>query len=65
MMILIDVIGVMMNKDGLRGYSMCNFGSEEKEKYVHEDWGNIQAGMDEKKTNEEEQKKYDDKKRVW
>ena len=44
---------------------MCNYGPEEKEPYVHEDYGSMLAEMDENKTNEEEQKKYDEKKRVW
>lgn len=43
---------------------MCG-DNEGRERYVNEDWGNIQAEMDERKTNEEEQKKYDDKKRIW
>ena len=43
---------------------MCG-GNEGRETYVNEDWENIQAEMDERKTNEEEQKKYDDKHRVW
>ena len=44
---------------------MCDFGLEDKEPYVHEDWGRIQAQMDENKTNEEEQKKYDEARRAW
>ena len=50
---------------GIRENKMCDFGLEEKEPYVHEDWGNIQAEMDENKTNEEATREYDEKHRVW
>ena len=47
---------------------MCgDFGDYEyrgSNKY-HEDWGNIQAEMDENKTNEEAQREYDEKHRCW
>lgn len=45
---------------------MCGeFTNDDKEEYVHEDYGHIMAQIDENKTNEEEQEKYDEKHRVW
>jgi len=44
---------------------MCDYGQEDKEPYVHEDYGNIMAEISENKTNEQAQCEYDEKKRVW
>lgn len=45
---------------------MCGeFTNDDQEEYVHEDYGNIMAQHDENKTNDEEQEKYDEARRVW
>ncbi|MFW9871632.1 MAG: hypothetical protein ACFFG0_00920 [Candidatus Thorarchaeota archaeon] len=46
---------------------MCGdmFTNRERRNEPHEDYGNILAEQDENKTNEQTQKEYDEKKRVW
>ncbi len=46
---------------------MCGdmFTNKERKKELPEGYGEMLAIQDENKTNEEEQQKYDDKKRVW
>ena len=44
---------------------MCEERGQDKEREYHEDYGNILAQLDENKTNEQSQKEYDEKTRVW
>ncbi len=44
---------------------MCGeFTNDDREEYVHEDCGAIMAQINENKTNEEEQEKYDEARKV-
>jgi hypothetical protein len=46
--------------------NMCgDFTNDDQEEYVHEDYGNIMAALDEKEISKEEQEKYDEARRVW
>ncbi len=45
---------------------MCGeFTNDDQEEYVHEDYGEIMARRDECKTNEESDKEYAERHRVW
>lgn len=58
---------VIASSSLLEGNFMCGdmFTNRERRNEPHEDYGNILAEQDENKTNEQTQKEYDEKKRVW